>query len=66
MERTLVTNDERIETQLRDIKYIAQQIKAAKRELKTNSPIWNLLDRAEARLMGLSMFTSLGRSKRES
>jgi hypothetical protein len=31
--------------------------------LKTNSPVWNELDRAEARLMGLSMFTQFSRDR---
>lgn len=48
-----------LHAQLRDIVAITELVAAAKAELKDSSKPWKLLDRAEARLQALSMFTSL-------
>jgi hypothetical protein len=47
------------EAQMRDIEYIAEKIKAAKRAIGPRSPSWAELDLAEGRLRGLAIFTSL-------
>ena len=59
----MITTDERVDCQMRDIKFIAEKIKEAKHSVKFGSVAWNALDLAEARLQGLSLFTSFGRGR---
>jgi hypothetical protein len=61
----MIVANKRAEAQMRDIQYIAEEIKAAKRAIGNGSPGWTELDLAEARLQGLAIFTSLGGRDRD-
>lgn len=47
----------------RDLEFIYKQIESAKERLPHGTPVWNDLDRAEARFQSLALFAEEYRAK---
>jgi hypothetical protein len=59
----MVTNNERVDCQLRDIVALAEDLDRVKQLVDRRSEAWAVLDRMDARLKGLSVFTAFGRDR---